>query len=134
MTDFTRLLKALKHLDYSYKKVLKLSSNVKSLSTDQLEVWEAFVSRFARVSDIFLSKYIRTYVLKEDLAFRGSFRDFLDQAEKLGFIEKAQDWMNIRELRNLSAHEYSEEKLTPLLEGLRLETPRLLELKSIMAP
>lgn len=33
--------------------------------------------------------------------FSGSLRDFVNQAEKLGYIENAETWMGIRELRNI---------------------------------
>ncbi len=138
MTDYDKLLKeqrrqidkALGHLEYSYKKVQKLSPDPKKLDDEDLETWESFVARFARASDLFLSKYIRTAILQGDPAFRGSFRDFLDQAEKMGLVDQADAWMAVRELRNQSAHEYSEEKLAALFEAIRKEAPLLLGLKT----
>ena len=55
----------------------------------QLETWESFVSRFARVADIFLSKYLRAYVLREDPGFRGSMLDYINEGEKLGLLDDA---------------------------------------------
>ena len=128
--QYQQIQRALLHLKYSYDKVLNLSPDPKNLSTEDLETWEGFIARFARVSDIFLSKYLRTFVLKGDPAFRGSLRDFVDQAEKLGLLDDAEAWMAIRELRNLSAHEYTDEKLLPLFVATRVEAPRLLALCS----
>jgi hypothetical protein len=136
-TKYDRLLseqadevrQALTHLKYSYRKVLSLQADPRKLTTEQLETWEAFVARFARLSDIFLSRYVRTFVLKGDAGFRGSFRDFLDQAEKGKLIDSAESWMNVRELRNQSAHEYAAEKLAILFDAIRNEAPRLLALE-----
>lgn len=135
--DFDKLLaqyrsqieKGIAHLSYSYEKVEHLSPSLDSLSTEQMESWEGFVARFSRVSDIFLAKYVRTYVLKGDPAFRGSLRDFVDQAEKLQLIEDAEKWMLIRELRNAAAHEYTESKLGEDFKRMRELAPLLISLK-----
>lgn len=124
-----QLFKGINHLSHSYQKVLKMTTDVEKLDIDQLEIWESFAARFARVSDIFLAKYVRTWVLQGDPAFRGSLRDFVDQAEKLGLIENADTWMEIRELRNASAHEYSEEKFSEDVQKMRNLTPILIALR-----
>ena len=141
-TDFDTILKetgqkldkALKHLAYSYHKVKCMDTNLEELNTQDLEVWESFVARFSRVSDIFLTRYLRTYVLKADPGFRGSFRDYVNQAEKLGLIDSAEAWLGIRELRNIAAHEYSEQRLTDVFEAIRREASRLLDLKDLLLP
>ena len=124
-----QVLKALKHLQYSHDRVQKLSTDMDQLSEAQLSDWESLAARFSRASDLFLSKYVRTSVLKGDPAFRGSLRDFLDQAEKQGLVESALEWMEIRETRNVSAHEYSEEKLADHFEKVRKLAPKLLALE-----
>ena len=121
--------KALQHLRYSFQKVKNLSSDLETLSEEDLETWEGFVSRFSRASDIFINKYLETIILKEDPAFRGSVRDILNQAEKLQLIDSAEAWLEIRGLRNVTSHEYAEEKLQELFESVRKETPRLLEVE-----
>jgi len=128
----TQLLKAIGHLDYSYKKVLTLSEEVDQLDEEGLEVWESFAARFSRVSDIFIVKYLRTVVMINDPGFRGSVRDFINQGEKLGLIDDANVWMRIRGLHNISAHEYAEEDLAPFLRELREHCSRLLSLKEII--
>ncbi len=124
-----QILKAIEHLSYSYAKVQTLDSNPSYLTTQELESWEGFVARFARVSDIFLSKYVRSFVLRGDPAFRGSLRDFVNQAEKLGLIDNSEQWLEIRELRNMTAHEYSEKDLARSFERMKTLTPILLSLK-----
>ncbi len=110
--DYVRKLKkSLERLRYSHQKVIKLSTETEKLTEDELGDWESFTSRFARASDLFLSKLLRALVLRDDPGFQGGFRDFLDRAEKLGYISSADIWMEIRELRNTTAHEYTEEDL-----------------------
>lgn len=59
-------------------------------------------------------------------------RDFLNAGEKLGIIDNAEAWMDIRELRNISAHEYTEEELPNVYKRLLNECPRILKLKNIL--
>jgi hypothetical protein len=138
MTDYTKLLadskrklhKALQHLDYSFKKIVKLPVDASQMDEESLETWESFSARFSRVADIFLTKFVRTFVLKSDPGFQGSLRDFVNQGEKLGVVDDADAWMGIRELRNLSAHDYTEEELSAFFQRLKDEAPRLLKLVS----
>lgn len=126
-----KLEKALKHLQYSYEKIKKLPDSVESLNEESLETWESFAARFSRVADIFLTKYIRSVVLNNDPGFTGSLRDFVNQGEKLGIIDNAAAWMAIRELRNITAHDYTEEDLIAFFKRLKTECPRLLAIKLI---
>lgn len=125
----SKLLKALQHLEYSYKKILKLPEHPDQLDEESLETWESFAARFARVADIFLMKYLRAFVLQQDPGFTGSLRDFVNQAEKLNLIDDAEKWMRIRELRNISAHEYTDKDLVEFFKRLKQECPFLLVIK-----
>lgn len=124
-----QLLKAIKHLSYSYKKVQKLPSQLKDMDEEILETWESFSARFARVSEIFLSPYIRSLVLKDDPGFQGTFRDFLNKAEKFGLIDDVKVWLKIRELRNKTAHEYNEKALEEYFHAIFQMAPILLALE-----
>lgn len=123
-----KLLKALQHLSYSYNKIQKLPTDAKNLNEEALETWESFSARFARVTDIFLTRFLRAYVLTNDPGFEGTLRDYVNYGEKLGIIDDARAWMGIRELRNITAHEYSDNDLTQFFEALKMETPRLLNI------
>jgi len=125
-----KLLKALAHLDYSYKKIVDLPDHPDQLNEETLETWESFAARFCRVADIFLTKYVRAYVLVQDPGFTGSLRDFVNQAEKLGLVDQAEQWMGIRELRNISAHEYTDKDLAAFFKRLKKEAPFLLSIKN----
>lgn len=112
-----KLLKAIAHLDYSYNKVLQLPVDPDALDDETLETWESFAARFGRVSDVFLTKYLRGLILLQDPGFNGSLRDFLNQGEKLRIIDNTETWMAIRELRNISAHEYTDNDLALFLNA-----------------
>lgn len=124
-----QLLKALKHLEYSYKKSLLISMREKDMDEETLETWEGFSSRFARVVDLFTTKYLKTCVLLNDPAFDGSFRDLLDLAEKSKIIESADFYMKMREIRNIHSHDYREDKLILFLTDLKTYAPELLKIK-----
>jgi len=128
-----KLRKALEHLQYSYNKINKLSTNVKQLNEEELETWESFSARFSRVSDMYLTKYLRSSILLEDPGFTGTMRDFIHQGEKLDLIDDANAWMMIRGLRNLSAHDYTEKEIKLFFEHLKAQCPRLLAIKEIIS-
>ena len=126
---YTKIVKSLKYFEYTHARVLKLSTNPNDLSEQELETWDGFATRFSRTADIFLSKYIKAAVQKDDPGFDGSFRDYLNRAEKLKLIEDTGLWLEIRSLRNVIVHDYSDSdldlifkkmlKLSPLILGLR---------------
>ena len=83
---------------------------------------DAFVSRFGRLQDTVGDKLLPALLLA--LAERaGPTIDNLDKAEKLGFIESADAWMEMRRLRNQMVHEYIED-----IDLLRQSILRALEL------
>jgi hypothetical protein len=128
-----KLDRALKHLEYSAQKTASLPTAVANLSEQELSDWEGFTSRFSRVSEIFLQRYIRTWILTRDPGFSGSFRDFLNAAHKHGLIDSIEPWMQIREMRNRMAHEYEDSRLQILFEEVRLRTTTLLTIRDILS-
>ena len=87
------------------------------------------VSRFARTTDIFVAKYLGSFVLKGDPAFSGSLIDTINYAEKKGLIASARNWIEIRELRNKISHEYAAADLKILFDQVMLLTPEVLEIR-----
>ena len=117
-------LDALTTLEHSWNKLSSQSlPELNKKNLDDFESWEALTARFARTTDIFLSKYIRLLVLQLDPGFRGEIRDYLDKAEKASLITSADQWMKIRELRNKIAHEYSKEDILKTLKDVLNFTP-----------
>ncbi len=118
----TQLGKAIRHLEYSYNKIAKLPKRLEDNDEENLEVWESFAARFARLVDIYLTKYIRFKVKMNDPGFEGTLRDCLNHAEKMALLSFADRWMATRELRNIQAHEYTDDELERFLTSLQTES------------
>jgi uncharacterized protein with HEPN domain len=80
---------------------------------EEQESFEALTSRFARTSDILTQKVLKTLfiLLQENIKTIIDAANFL---EKLEVIEKADDLLNIREIRNQIAHEYVDSDIKAL--------------------
>jgi len=88
---------------------------------------EAFVSRFGRLQDTVGDKLLPT--LLAALGDKPSAAmDNLDRAERLGFIQSADEWMTMRKLRNQMVHEYVEDPtiLTSALQTAHAYVPTLI--------
>ncbi|MEI6067685.1 MAG: hypothetical protein WCP96_10115 [Methylococcaceae bacterium] len=68
---------------------------------------DAFVSRYGRLQDTLGDKLLPA-ILRASLEKTGAQLDNLLRAEKLGWIESTQSWIELRELRNRLVHEYIE--------------------------
>ncbi len=130
---YAKIVKSLNYLEYTFDKVKQLPTRLDALSADDLERWDGMATRFARASDLFLSKYVKAAVMKDDPAFDGSFRDYLNEAEKSGLIDDAKIWLEIRNLRNVAVHEYSEGDLEKVLQKFIQLTPVVLDLRKRLA-
>lgn len=121
--------RALQHLEYSFNKVKAWDFRRTDWREEELEALESYSSRFARSSDLVVSRLLRSMALTVDPAFRGSVIDLLNLAEKQGWISSARKWFRIRELRNIAAHEYTTEDLNKLLVELLSLTPIIFEIR-----
>ena len=84
---------------------------------ERSEMLDAFVSRYSRLQDTLGDKLLRA-MLRASLEKPGTQLDNLLRAEKLGWIESTQHWIELRELRNRLVHEYME-SADNLLEALQ---------------
>ena len=89
------------------------------IETDPIlaERLDAFVSRFGRLQDNLGDKFL-PQLLSAMAEKPGAAIDNLDRAERLGWIESAEAWLEIRRLRNQMVHEYIED-LTLLTSALQ---------------
>lgn len=76
-------------------------------SDEYSEMLDAFVSRYGHLQDTLDDKLLPA-LLRASLEKTGSQLDNLLRAEKLGWIEATQIWIELRELRNRLVHEYME--------------------------
>ena len=117
------LEKSIDALSYSYNKCSDIGEK-KEYSLEEQEKFEALTSRFARTSDILTQKVLKTvFILIQE-----NVKTIIDAAnllEKLEIIERADDLLNIRELRNQIAHEYQETELNSLFMDVLKYVPEL---------
>lgn len=102
----------------------------RNIETDPIlaERLDAFVSRFGRLQDTVGDKLLPA-LLSAMAENTGPAIDNLDKAEKFGWIESADAWMEMRRLRNQMVHEYIEDLavLTSALQSGHAHVPALVE-------
>lgn len=102
-----------KHLTTTDRRLfqnLLSTDDIAALETDEAlaERVEAFIGRFGRLQDTLGDKLLPALLAR--LGDRpASLLDNLDRAERLGWITGANQWMDIRSLRNKMVHEYMED-------------------------
>lgn len=111
------------YLQYSMERCLNLIGQ-EGLPPEQLERLESLTSRFARLADLLIQRVFR---LLDDIELTGggSILDRIYRAEKRGWAN-ASELINIRELRNLIAHEYATEKMLEIYGAVATMAPVLL--------
>jgi hypothetical protein len=109
------------HLGYSLERCQNLMGQ-EDISPEQLERLESLTSRFARLADLLIQRIFR---LIDDLEGSGTILDRLYRAEKRGFAN-ASELIRIRELRNLIAHEYANDKMPEVYAAVATLSPILL--------
>ena len=125
LKELKELEKAREVLAYSYEKCARIGVQP-GLSNEQLESFEALTGRFARLSDIIIQKTLRYFDVL-DLEEPGTVRDRINRAEKKKIIESAENFIQIRLLRNEIAHEYKSETIFSIFESVLELTPVLLD-------
>jgi len=107
------LMRSLDSLKLSVEKVSKIGQKTE-YTFEELESFDSLTSKFARTSDIFLQKIIRTiWALLHETQM--PLIDVLNKSEKLGLIESADQLIEIRDIRNQIAHEYLPEAIQELV-------------------
>lgn len=95
---------------------------MRSYSPDELEPYDALVTRFERAIEVFL-KFFRTVEAFEMAGAGSTVRDCLGLMCKLGLIDQVDQWMEMREVRNRIAHDYLSDKVQGIY-GLLIESYR----------
>jgi hypothetical protein len=126
------LIKELKILDdakevlvYSFDKCSSIGIK-DTYKPEELESFESFTGRFARLSDILIQKIFRL-VDELDLDSQGTIRDRINRAEKKELIASSDVFVEIRMVRNDIAHEYLPEAIHDIFGKVLSLTPHLLD-------
>ncbi len=92
-----------------FKETFTIEQARKIAEDDDLsERIEAFVSRFSRLQDTLGDKLI-PQILEALGEHQAAAIDNLDKAERFGWINSADEWFAVRQLRNQMVHEYIED-------------------------
>ena len=88
------------------------AESLQHIADDSLlaERLDAFVSRFGRLQDTLADKLLPT-LLDAMAEQKGEVIENLDRAEKLGWLDSTDAWLEMRKLRNQMVHEYIEDLL-----------------------
>ena len=112
-------------LVYSFNKCSKIG--IKSgYGPEELESFESFTGRFARLSDILIQKILRL-IDEIDLESQGTVRDRINRAEKKELICSSDLFVEIRMVRNDIAHEYLPQAIQEIFVKVLELTPALLD-------
>ncbi len=122
--ELQNLNQAAAHLEFSITRTKKIIQQ-KSWTPKELERLESLSSRFARLSDLLVQKIMRL-IDELELISGGTLLDRIQRAEKRGWVDSASDLLQIRELRNLIAHEYAADKMAEIYQTVTKLTPILL--------
>ena len=110
---------------YSFNKCSAIGIK-ETYEPEELESFESFTGRFARLSDILIQKIFRL-VDELDLDSHGTIRDRINRAEKKELIASSDVFIEIRVVRNDIAHEYLPEAIQDIFEKVLSLTPHLLD-------
>lgn len=81
-----------------------------NLSDDEVGHIDQYLFRFAKLQDAIGKRFFKAILLsiEEDLEDI-SFIDLLNRLEKLNILESAEQWLELRKIRNVLSHTYEDE-------------------------
>lgn len=118
------LTSARRHLDYSFQQVVGLPDTLAGATESQLESAEAFTGRLARTVDLLVNKVLRS-LDRVELRSDGTLLDVINRAEKRGFVGRAQELREMKDVRNMIAHDYAGAKAAEIFAYCREQKPVL---------
>lgn len=117
-TSLAELARACAHLAFSRDRVSRLALEARDWGPEDLERVDALTSRFGRVVDLLTNKVLRALFLYE-LEPVGTVLDRLNLAEKRGFVDRAELLKQLKEQRNVIAHDYAGSELARVVAFCR---------------
>ena len=120
--NLAELANARRHLAYSFQQVAGLPDSLQDVTERQLESTEAFTGRFARAVDLLINKVLRS-LDRAELRSDGSLLDVVNRAEKRGFVAYAAILREMKDVRNMIAHDYAGAKAAEVFAYCRQQMP-----------
>lgn len=116
------LAEARRHLDYSFQQVAGLPDSLADATEAQLESIEAFTARFARAVDLLVNQVLHS-LDRVELRAEGTLLDVVHRAEQRGLVERADLLRDMKDVRNLIAHDYAGAKAREIFAFRRQQKP-----------
>ncbi|MGA3179061.1 MAG: HepT-like ribonuclease domain-containing protein [Verrucomicrobiota bacterium] len=116
------LVSARGHLDFSYRQIEGLPGSLAGATEKQLESVEAFTGRFARSVDLLVNKVLRS-LDRMELYPEGTLLDSIHRAEKRGLVGGADELREMKDVRNMIAHDYAGAKAAEIFVWCREQKP-----------
>lgn len=104
----------LKRMRYARHKLAPLmpldEQAYRELSEESIEALDQYIFRYIKMQDAMGERLFRQLLdLLEEPARSQPFLDKLNRLEQLGAISHKEDWLKLRNLRNLLTHEYEDD-------------------------
>ena len=116
------LADARRHLDYSFQQIERLPATLTGATEAQLESVEAFTGRFARAVDLLVNKVLRS-LDRVELKPEGTLLDVVNRAEKRGLVNRSEELREMKDVRNVIAHDYAGAKAAEVFAYCREQKP-----------
>ena len=120
--SLAELARARSHLDYSFRQVSGLPDSLSGATEEHLESVEAFTGRFARSVDLLVNKVLRS-LDRVELKSEGTLLDVVNRAEKRGFVKSSEELREMKDVRNMIAHDYAGAKAAEIFAYCREQKP-----------
>ncbi|RJP95172.1 MAG: hypothetical protein C4518_01700 [Desulfobacteraceae bacterium] len=92
---------------------------------------DTFIYRFSKIQDYMGEKLFPAVLdMLGEYKTSMSFKDILNELERLELIQSVRQWMEFREIRNALTHEYPE-NTNEIIEGIELAVNVYAEIKNI---
>lgn len=129
--ELPNLNKSAEYLSFSLERCRELAER-SDWCPEELERLESLTSRFSRLSDL-LTQRIMRLIDELEMVPEGSLLDRFHRAEKRGWVQNAKELVQIRELRNLIAHEYAADKMSEIYRATILLASKLVSLVPLIS-
>ena len=101
-------------MNSAYKKIVASlpldAESYTKLNEDEVEHIDQYLFRFAKLQDAIGKRFFKVIFvsLEEDIEDI-SFIDLLNRLEKLNILDSAEQWLELRKIRNVLSHTYEDE-------------------------